>query len=364
MLNFIIDYIKKNPSGRITYADYIHQALYHPQFGYYMKEKSKIGREGDFITSSNVSDIYGQALAKWFFKQVNSYQFPPSICEIGAGTGRFAKAFIEEWNKQTSEPIHYFILEESPYHRELQQELLAFNENIKQIDNLIEVAPFHGLIFSNELFDAFPVHVIEKRGNKLMEVMVTIENDQLAETMVPLNNEEIFSFIEESGLTLKEKQRIEIPLQMEAMVTGISKALAKGMVLTVDYGYSNEEWLEPERMDGSLRGYYKHQQINNILEHPGKMDITSHVHFDSLIRLGNQYGLEFIKKWRQDEFLLTTGILEDLQDHYDPNPFSPVSKRNRAIRSLIMPTGMSSAFHVILQKKGMGKGELTSVEDR
>lgn len=362
MINFLTDYIMKKPAGKITYADYIYQTLYHPQFGYYMKEKCKIGREGDFITSSNVSDIYGQAIAKWFFKQVNLYHLPASICEIGAGTGRFAKSFIEEWNKQSSEPIHYYILEESPYHRKLQQELLTFNENIKQIANLNEIAPFHGLIFSNELFDAFPVHVIEKHSDKLMEVMVTVEDGQIVETMVPVENEEILLFIDESGLTLKDKQRIEIPLQMESMITGMAKALDKGMVLTVDYGYSNEEWLEPGRMDGSLRGYYKHQQINNILEHPGEMDITSHVHFDSLIRFGNQKGLEFIKKWRQDEFLLTTGILEDLQDHYDPDPFSPISKRNRAIRSLIMPSGMSYSFHVILQTKGIEKVELSSFE--
>ncbi|MBU8879373.1 SAM-dependent methyltransferase [Bacillus sp. FJAT-29790] len=355
MINYLKDYILKKPLQRITYEEYIEQALYHPQYGYYMKEKNKIGREGDFITSSNISDIYGRSLANWFYKQVREYDLPSAICEIGAGTGRFAKAFIEEWNTLSTDPIHYYILEESPYHRKLQQEQIIFNERVKQIASLEVISSFHGLIFSNELFDAFPVHVIEKHDGRLMEVLVTIKSDQLAETTVPLGNDRIRSFLEASGLTLEENQRIEIPLQMENMISEIAKVLERGLVLTVDYGYSNKEWLEPGRRDGSLRGYYKHQQINNILEHPGEMDITSHVHFDSLIRLGNEKGLQFIKKWRQDEFLLHTGILEDLQENYDPNPFSEISKRNRAIRSLIMPSGMSSAFHVILQKKGMEK---------
>ena len=125
MLNFFREYIRKN-NGLISYADFIEQALYHPQYGYYMKEKPKIGREGDFITSSNIADIYGAAVAKWFHKQVIEQQLPSAVCEIGAGTGRFAKAFIEEWKKLTTGELHYSILEESPYHRKLQKELIDF----------------------------------------------------------------------------------------------------------------------------------------------------------------------------------------------------------------------------------------------
>lgn len=352
MLNYLREYIDSKQDRQITYADFIAQALYHPEYGYYMKEKLKIGREGDFITSSNVSNIYGQAIAKWFLRQVKENGLVPAICEIGAGTGRFAKAFIEEWNNHTSEVLTYYILETSPYHRKLQQEVIPFGDNIRQIESLEEITPFQGLIFSNELFDAFPVHVIERQDEQLMEVMITYEKDQLVEKLVPLSNKQIYTFLAESGLILANGQRIEIPLQMEGMIKQIAQTLGKGMVLTVDYGYTNEEWQAPWRREGSLRGYYQHQQMNTILDFPGNMDITSHIHFDSFIRLGNRYDLHFIQKWRQDEFLMLTGIIEELQENYDPDPFSEVSKRNRAIRSLILPSGMSSAFHVVLQTKG------------
>ncbi|WNS74286.1 SAM-dependent methyltransferase [Bacillus sp. DTU_2020_1000418_1_SI_GHA_SEK_038] len=353
MISFLKKFILNHPLKRITYADYIEMALYHPEFGYYMRDKEKIGRTGDFITTSNISDIYGRSIAKWYFKQMTQLKLAPAICEIGAGTGRFAKAFIDEWNHLSSVPIHYYILEASPYHRKVQQDVLDFNDYVKQIESLDEINPFEGLIFSNELYDALPVHVVENHSGQLMELMVGLNDDQFVEIAVPLENEKIMNFIKSSGLKLKNNQRIEIPLLMEEIIGSIATALSKGLVLTVDYGYTNEEWLEQGRRDGSLRGYYQHQQFNHVLVHPGEMDITSHVHFDSLIRIGDQLGLAFQQKWRQDEFLLETGILDDLQNHYDPDPFSEVSKRNRAIRSLIMPSGISGSFHVILQKKGI-----------
>ncbi|KAF0822445.1 SAM-dependent methyltransferase MidA [Cytobacillus firmus] len=354
MLNLLINYIENTPQKMISYADYIQQALYHSEYGYYMKDAEKIGPGGDFITTSNVSDIYGRTISKWFHQMAGKYKLPFHVCEIGGGNGRFAKAFLDEWNLNADERIHYYIFETSPYHRKLQKEQIVFSELIRQIDSWNEIAPFCGLIFSNELFDALPVHVVEKVNDQLHEIMVTIKDGKLAETAVPLTNRDISLFLEESGLSLSNGQRIEIPLQMEQMIKSISAVLDKGFVLTADYGYTDEEWQEPMRRDGSLRGYYRHSLINNVLEHPGEMDITSHIHFDSLIRLGEKEGLNFHFMMRQDEFLLSAGILQELENHYDPNPFSPVSKRNRAIRSLITPSGMSAAFHLILQGKKIG----------
>lgn len=351
MTNYLKEYIVSHPLKMITYAEYMGLALYHPEHGYYMKNSEKIGRTGDFITTSNISDFYGRTIAKWFFKEKNKYELPPAVCEIGAGTGRFAKAFLNEWKQLSTEPLQYSIVEKSPFHRKLQKEVLHLYDGVHQFEEIEEIHSFKGLVFSNELFDALPVHVIQNINGDLMEVMVTIKNGELSEAFIPLENQHILHFVQQSGMRLKNNQRIEIPLQMEEMISKMSNMLLSGLVLTVDYGYTNEDWQEPLRRDGSLRGYYQHQQVNDVLKYPGEMDMTSHVHFDSLIRIGNEYGLHYQQMWRQDEFLLSAGILEYLQDHYDPNPFSEISKKNRAIRSLIMPGGISTAFHVILQTK-------------
>lgn len=65
------------------------------------------------------------------------------------------------------------------------------NENVKQVKNLDEVNSFEGLIFSNELFDALPVHVVQRLDNELFEMMVTVQNDQLVEIPVQLENEKL-----------------------------------------------------------------------------------------------------------------------------------------------------------------------------
>jgi SAM-dependent MidA family methyltransferase len=350
--NVIIEKIKQAPNQIINYAEFIELALYHPTMGYYMRNQVKIGKDGDFITSSNISDIFGLIFSKWFLKQVKENNIVPSVCEIGAGNGRFAKAFLDSWIKNTDIPLTYYIVEASPYHRQLQQALLPIGENVFHVENVTQLKPFDGLIISNELFDALPVHVIEKRNGQLFEVMVGWEDKGFIEHNVPLSNPIIQSFIDEQNITLVENQRIEIPLQMESMLKTISTSIEKGLIVTIDYGYTTDEWKSPARKSGSLRGYHKHQMISNVLLHPGEMDITHHIHFDALINIGDKLGLAFILKNRQDEFLVAAGLLKELEDNYDSNPFSEKSKHNRAIRSLVMP-GMSSFFDVVIQQKGI-----------
>lgn len=353
MITYIKSLVEHSPTKLITYSEFIGAALYHPELGYYMKNTEKIGPRADFITTSNISDIFGRTIAKWFADIVKHNQLNPVFCEIGAGNGRFAKAFLQEWTESVKTPLTYFIVESSPYHRKLQNELLPQDFPVKQVATLEELTNFEGMIFSNELFDALPVHIIEKIDGKIFEIMIGIKNEELYEEKVLLNNNAILTFLQENKICLNENQRIEIPIEMGKVLQKVSKTLQKGFVVTVDYGYTVEEWMEPARAKGSLRGYYQHKMIENVLMNPGEIDITSHIHFDWLCEKGKQLGLNFIMKLRQDEFLLKTGILKELEDHFDSNPFSEVSRRNRAIRSLIMPSGMSTYFHVLIQQKGL-----------
>ena len=90
-----------------------------------------------------------------------------------------------------------------------------------------ELKSFKGLIFSNELFDALPVHVIKKQQGQLFEMMITMEEDELIEKAVPLVNDQIIRFLEEYQIHIVEGYRMEIPLQMEGMISRIEQVFRR-----------------------------------------------------------------------------------------------------------------------------------------
>lgn len=351
MKNYLLHVLQQKLGHMLSYADYMDMVLYHPQYGYYMRHKEKIGRQGDFITTSNISDIFGRTIARWFADLVREKKLPAHFCEVGSGNGRFARAFLQEWLENDYPPLTYFIVEKSPYHIKLQKKELAADWPVHHVSSFADLGRFSGMIFSNELFDAFPVHVIKKQNGKLFEVMVSYKEQQLVELETELINIDILNYLDHYQVDLAEGQRLEIPLAMEGYAVELASVLESGLIVTVDYGYTREEWKNPSRRDGSLRGYYQHQLIEDLLSHPGEMDLTSHIHWDTLKMIGEESGMQTLGKWRQDEFLLHIGILNQLEDHFDSNPFSEASKQNRAIKNLLMPNSMSASFQVLVQEK-------------
>lgn len=360
MSTFMIEKIKNTPTKKITYATFMEWALYDPEHGYYMKKQVKVGKDGDFITSSSIHSVFSKLFAKTFIDIIQIENLSPIICEIGGGNGKFAKGVLDEIKNRTPdlfEKLTYILVETSPYHRKLQRELLHHYPQVQIYDHLKnakkDYPEFCGILFSNELFDALPVHVIEQNDNVIYESFVTTENDELIEVKQKCDNEEILSWLNKYGPPLNDGQKIEVPLAMTSLLQEIASWLKHACMFTIDYGYTKEDWMSPERKDGSLRGYYNHQLITNPLQHVGEMDLTTHIHLDALIQLGEENGLQTVLLERQDRFLLNAGILQFLQENYDPNPFSEKSKQNRAIRSLILEDGMSRHFQVIVQGKNL-----------
>ncbi|MFD0048368.1 class I SAM-dependent methyltransferase [Actinomycetes bacterium NPDC127524] len=344
--------------GMISYREYIETVLYSPEHGYYMREREKIGKNGDFYTSSIMSDGFGIALAKWFSYSLKETGLHPVIAEIGGGTGNLAfsiLSYLKENDRELFSCLTYIVADSSPYHQKRQREKLKGFDHIVYAESVAELENFEGIIFSNELFDALPVYVVEKKQGVIHEVFLEMNNGFLTECLRPCKDTELIGYIENQNIILAEGQRMEIPLDMVACLNSISQKLKKGFLLTIDYGYTHEEWKENIHSKGSLRGYYKHTMVSDVLERPGEMDITSHIHFDALKSFGAQYGLRNETLLGQHEFLLRCGLLEEVADHQNTDPFSAISKRNRSIRSLLLPGGISSYFRTLIQTKNMPK---------
>ncbi|WP_419881369.1 class I SAM-dependent methyltransferase [Peribacillus sp. B-H-3] len=348
--------VAASKDGMITYREYIETVLYSPEHGYYMKEREKIGKNGDFYTSSIMSDGFGIALAKWFSYSLKETGLHPVIAEIGGGTGNLAYSilsYLKENDRELFSRLNYIVVDSSPYHQKRQREKLKSFENAVYAESFSELEDFEGIMFSNELFDALPVSVVEKKQGVLHEVCLELKNGFLSECLRPCINPGLLRYLKNQDIILAEGQRMEIPLDMVACLKSLSQILKKGLLLTIDYGYTHDEWEENIHSKGSLRGYYKHTMVSNVLERPGEMDITSHIHFDALKSFGAQYGLRNETVLSQHEFLLRCGLLEEVADHQNTDPFSAVSKRNRSIRSLLLPGGISSYFRALIQTKNM-----------
>lgn len=368
MKNIIINAINNSKEGFITYEQFISLVLYDLEKGYYQMENEKIGRKGDFYTSSSVGSVYGEVIAASFCRFVKNKLIEPFFVEVGGGNGRFASSFLLYCEKEEPEIYHnltYYMIDASQYHRKLQKELLENHLNCKYFSNILEIEQINnGMVFSNELFDALPVRVVEFNQNEWYEVVILIDElNNLKENLVKIQDDKISDFLSRYNFVGKNGQRVEIPVGMEKVYELLQSKISKGIILTVDYGFTREEWDAPHRIKGSLRGYYKHEMKSSIIENLGHMDITTHIHWDELKMFGLQNHIENLYFSSQREAILDFGILNWLIPHAQSNPFSSEYKQNRAVQSLIMPGGISDSFQWLLQTKGMSTNDHTKLNE-
>lgn len=367
LIKRIIDRIEANPGGKITFYEYMSSALYEPDLGYYTKDKTKIGKNADFYTSSSVGSVFGQTIANSFIELLpystvgDSY----SILEIGGGTGRFAKDVLDSINRDFPDiyiRIKYYMLEASPFHQEHQREYLAEHlDTIIWINSLDELENFEGIIFSNELIDSFPVHKVQQIDGKLREVYViwNENSSSFEEVMDELSDPGLNDYFIEQGIQLREGQIAEVNLAAVDWIGAVNKVLKKGFILTIDYGYPAEELYTTYRNDGTLMCYYRHVANDNPYINVGEQDITSHVNFSVLINKGKELGMETVWFTTQSHFLINNGIFNYLQDvelsKLDEKDIiqDETLKRNRAIRQLITPGEMGETFKILLQQKNV-----------
>lgn len=359
MKNYLKKLIDSRPEQYITFAEYMETCLYAPEYGYYMKAKQKIGKQGDFYTSSTVHPVFAETIALFIEKVTQKWSAPDSInfIEMGAGTGLFATQLLDALrthNRQLYESITYIILEKSPYHIQLQEEQLEPHSQRVQWVSQISELPSTGVVFANELFDAFPVHLVQKRNGTLFEKVVRYDemSDSLKEDVVHCTNTHISDYLHEHKIVLTDGQALEIPLAAQAWMKKTVQHINEGLFMTFDYGYTNEELQLPQHRQGSLLCYHNHQVDDRYYEKPGEKDITYHVHFDALRNNALENGWKLEGLFPQTEFLMMCGILNLLEEHQATDPFqNSVAKKNRAIRQLISPEGISGAFKVLMLTK-------------
>lgn len=357
--SIIFKEINQNSERRISCKRFMELSLYHLQWGYYRREKPKLGKNGDFFTNAHVGGIFGRVLGHWFYElkksQINTK--PWTCVEFGPGDGRLTEQVIQGLLEAGQEPekLSMVLVETSPYHRRLQQERLATYpiaiEWVEQISK-IPPAPF-SILYSNELVDAFPIYRIKRERGSWLESFVVVEpsSQSFQESWSAPSSQDLIEFLQETSLEGHEGQVIEIQLEARHWLREIATWMKKGYLLTVDYGGSTQDLLV--RSKGTLRGFHQHQLHNDWLKDPGETDLTANVNFEWLEKWGEEEGLDPIFTLSQSQFLLQTGILDHLPKKPIVDPFSEDAKKVRAIQQLIHPHAMGEAFLACLQAKNI-----------
>lgn len=292
----------------------------------------------DFFTAPQLDRAFGEALAEFFSQHLSEFE-KPSLVELGAGTGILARDILNYYRENYPElfkNIRYYIYEFSPSLIEKQRKVLSEFENVEWVSELPKV---EGVIFSNEFFDALPVHVV-KEGKELY----VDENGN--EVWLSLENERVKEFLKRMGYE-NLNQVVEVCLDCIDMLKRISESLVSGYHVVIDYGYTSEEISRfPE---GTVLAYKEHKVVKDFLKEAGNADITAHVNFSALMEYGKDFGLETILFQSQRDFLMHIPTflneLEKLSWEETPEGIERMS------RLKTMLVSMGDKFKVLLQRK-------------
>ena len=352
-------------SGPIPFARFMELALYHPRFGYYMRpaETERIGWAGDFYTSSYVHPLLAHALAKQAV-QIDGLLGSPTpftVVEMGPGKGLLARDFldaIESQDEGLSRRLQYVLIERSPAMRALQQQQLQprFDQSgrVAWLEELSSLAPESvvGLMFSNELPDAFPVHRIQMVGNEVLEIFVDYQDGKFVECLKPLSQPAIHEYLHRLRIELQDGYRAEINLEALTWMRNVAASLGRGLVITIDYGHTASDLYGPERSKGTFLCFYSQMASEDPYVRIGEQDMTAHVDFTSLAAVGEEAGISVTGFTNQMSFLMGLGA-EDMMGRLEPE-----SPEFRAAIHLLKPEGMGRTFKVLVQHKGIEQPDL------
>lgn len=258
--------IIKFRGGPISVAEYMEEVLTNPKAGFYIN-RDVFGTEGDFITSPEVSQMFGEMIGVWTMCMWEQMGQPSrvNLVELGPGRGTLMADLLRGTSKfkQFTEALHIHMVECSPTLRKLQHSNLKCieEENVSQdvghrtISTLAETpVTWHAaleqvpsglptIIIAHEFYDALPIHQFQRASRGWCEKMVDIEEDSsfrfvLSPQPTPANLYLMKRFQWAADEEIEKLNHIEIcPTAMDLTQT-IAKRISSdgGGALIIDYG--------------------------------------------------------------------------------------------------------------------------------
>jgi SAM-dependent MidA family methyltransferase len=290
---------------------------------------------------------------------------------MGAGQGLIAAdvlAYLQQHHPDCYATLNYIIIEKSSVLRAIQQERLTHEKvSWTTLDDLQLIT---GCFFSNELVDAFPVHIIEKHDNQLQEVYVTIKDNTIQESLGPFSTDKLAQYfdlvdIDLHTATYPDGYRTEVNLAALDWLDTVASRIDRGFLLTIDYGHTAQRYYSPARHKGTLKCYYQHRHHDDLYTNIGQQDLTAHVDFTALQRHGEKAGLTTLGFTQQGLFLMALGLgdrIAHITQDINPGPdgFNQLIQRRQSLHQLMDMTPMGlGTFGVLIQTKGIDTSNIS-----
>jgi SAM-dependent MidA family methyltransferase len=362
--------------GRITFAQFMQTCLYSPNGGFYSSRAGQI--DAHFGTSATSHPAFGTLIVRQLEQMWHLLGDPSrfAVVEVGSGDGSLARSIVEACNHNSpglSKALDYVATDYEPWWPESRPHPFELHpgagaaatpdepDSRPQVQRVKAegLGCFQGIvgcILCNELLDNFPVHRFAIQEGRVKEVFVTLTGDRLAEVLDEPSTPRIEARLSDLGVSLPEGARGEVNLAMEGWASQLADSLDRGFVLTIDYGQLARDLYSSEHPEGTMVCYQRHAASADPYEDPGGQDITTHVDFTSLMRLGEQSGLATVGYTLQRNFLVNLGFSSVL-DVLEAQDLSEarIQLARMAMMTLVDPEEYGD-FKVLTQAKGMGPG--------
>ncbi|MBP9742245.1 MAG: SAM-dependent methyltransferase [Burkholderiales bacterium] len=342
----IITQIKAN-HGQIPVSSYIQSALYDPLYGYYNNQLPKFGKKGDFITAPLVSELFALCLVRQIVELWEQCLIARNILEIGAGNGQLMVDLLLNLGNLVD---NYYVVELSPAMVAIQKQIVY--EKCPDLFYKVIWLPtlpdkFNGVIVANEVLDAQPCEVILWDKCGIYQQMVSLDQDDNF-IYVPQLIESLELITLAQAIKIENTPYIsEINLNNYQFIQNLAGILTTGCILLIDYGYSASEYYSLNRYRGTLRGFFRQHQLDDILVYPGLIDITSNVNFSAIAVNAIENELDLIGYTTQANFLLNCGLAQIVTKKRELVNGLEYLKLTNQVNHLTLPNEMGEIFKVI-----------------
>ncbi len=352
--------------GAIPFARFMELALYAPGLGYYSAGATKFGAAGDFVTAPELGPLFAACVADALAPVLRQLGPDAAFVELGGGSGAFAEVALQQLLALDALPARYAILEPSADLRQRQRERLRERldpllfELVEWLDGPLEPA-WDGVLFANEVIDALPTPRFTLRDGAVFEEHVALDGDgrfvRVDRPADALLVAAVRHVERQLPTPLFDGYRSELLPQLPYWLQAVIGGMQRGALLFVDYGYARGEYYQPQRREGTLRAFRRHQLVDDVYAYPGLQDLTASVDFTALAEAGAGAGFAFTGYCAQASFLIGNGLEQHLAaaEARAVDDAARYALRQQAKR-LTLPGEMGERFQAIGFQRGVEFG--------